>query len=83
MDVADGLDAHDADELAAVLVAPELHARGDLVVELARGHVRLVPAVVRYDPAIRGRGGVDDVQDGRAVVGTAGTYLAHARQSKD
>src|SRR3954447_11683617 len=33
-DVADGLDAHDAGELAARLVAPEPHAGGDLAVEL-------------------------------------------------
>ena len=37
VDLAQPLDPHDAHELAVVLVAPELHAGGELVVELLHG----------------------------------------------
>ena len=74
------LDAHDAEELAVVLVAPEAHARGDLAVELVRAHVRLVPAVRRDHAAVGLRGGVDDRQDRLALVVAARDGRSQPRQ---
>jgi hypothetical protein len=70
-DVAHGLDPHHARQRVAV--APERDAGGDLGVELAAGHVRLVPAVGRDDAAVRLGGGVDDRQDRVALVVAAGS----------
>src|SRR5216683_2348475 len=68
IDIANGLDAHDADHDSARLIAPELDSRGDLFVELVQIHVWIVPSV-RWDHAAIGlRGGVDDVEDGGALV---------------
>ena len=47
VDVTDRLDAHDAEQRAVLLVAPEHDARGDLAIELVEIHVRLVPAIRR------------------------------------
>jgi hypothetical protein len=67
-DVADRLDAHDADELAVRLDPREGDAGGDLAVELGAAHVRLVEAVGRDRAAVGLRGGVDDREDGVALV---------------
>ena len=61
--VVNRLDADDADQLAVVLIAPELDTGGDLSSELLGGHVRLVPAI-GWDHAPIGLGrGVDDRED--------------------
>jgi hypothetical protein len=77
IDVADGLDAHHPQQRAAVLVAPERDAGGDLGRELVHRHVRLVPAVGRYDVAVRLGGGVDDREDRLALVLAAGSDVRH------
>src|SRR5919106_6080616 len=50
------------------LVDPEPNTGGDLALELARLHIRLMPAIVRDYPAIGLGRGVDDHQDGAAFV---------------
>src|SRR4051812_11364585 len=77
VDVAHALDAHDPDERAVFLVAVEDDARGDLGVELVRGHVRVMPAVGGDDPAVGLGRRVDDREDGGAVVVVARADRAH------
>jgi hypothetical protein len=77
VDVADGLDAHDAEQLAAGLSTPEGDPGGDLVLKLAPRHVGLVPAV-RGDHSAVGLGRrVDDGEDGGALVVAARPDAAH------
>ena len=57
------LDAHHANQLAVLLVSPELDAIVDLVLQLLPGHVGLLPPV-RGDHAPVCLGGVvDDLED--------------------
>ena len=77
VDVAHGLDAHDAQQRAVGLVAPERHPGGDLAVELVRRHVRLVPAIGGDHSAIRLGGLVHDREDRGALVVAAGANVAH------
>jgi hypothetical protein len=76
-DVADGLDAHDAEQLAAGLSAPEGDPGGDLFLELAPCHVRLVPAVGGDHAAVGLGRRVDDGEDGGALVVAARPDAAH------
>ena len=71
VDVAERLDPDHPDELAVLLPAPELDARGDLAIQLLRGHVRLVPAIGGDDAAIRLGGRIHDREDGLGLVVTA------------
>src|SRR4051794_41924943 len=61
--VADRLDAHDSQQLAAVVVARERDAGSELGLELLRGHIWLVPAVGGDDAAVGLGGGVHDRQN--------------------
>src|SRR5216683_7383365 len=76
IDIANGLDAHDADQDSARLIAPKLDSGGDLFLKLVRIHVWIVPSVRRDHAAIGLRGGVHDVKDGGALVSTAAPYAA-------
>jgi hypothetical protein len=76
VDVADGLDAHDSEQRAALLVAPERDACADLGVEFVGGHVGVAPAVGGDHAAIRLRGRVDDREDRRVLVVAAGADVA-------
>jgi hypothetical protein len=77
VDLGKPLDAHDPEQLAVVLVAPELDAGRDLAVQLAHRHVRLVPAVGRDYAAVRLGCGVDDREDRLALVVTARADARH------
>jgi hypothetical protein len=77
VDVADGLDPHDAEQLAAGLGAPEGDPGGDLVLELALRHVGLVPAVGGDHAAVGLGRRVDDAEDGGALVVAARPDAAH------
>jgi hypothetical protein len=56
IDVANGLDAHHAEERALTLVPPEGDARRDLAMQILRCHIRLVPTVSGNHAAVRQRG---------------------------
>ena len=62
------------------VLAPTLpgHAGHDLAVELARAHVRVVPAVGGDDAAVGLGGGVDDLEDRLALVLAAGPDRRHS-----
>jgi hypothetical protein len=77
IDIADGLDAHHADQSAAGRRAPERDASGDLAVELGRVHVRVVPAVGGDHAAIGLGGRIHDRQDVAALVAAAEPDAAH------
>jgi hypothetical protein len=77
IDVAHGLDPHDPDEGAVVLAAPEGDARFDLPIELARGHVRLMPAIGWDHPAVGLGRAVDDCRYLRSLVIAAPTNASH------
>src|SRR6266550_5160437 len=68
IDIAYGLDAHDADQLAIRLISPEHNPAVDLAVELACAHVWLVPPISRNYAAICLRGGIHDREDCRPVL---------------
>ena len=67
--VVDVLDAHHADQTAAVKRAPEAHAGGDLATQLVGRHVGLVVAVGGNDAGVGGRGRVHN-RDHRVEVGS-------------
>jgi len=71
-----------AEQLAVRLATPERHARGDLLVELRGGHVRLPPAVGGDDAAVGLGRRVDDRQDRRALVVAAGADRGHAGHAR-
>src|SRR2546423_12750764 len=77
LDVKHRLDTHDAEQLAVGLIAPERDPGGDLVVELARGHVGLVRAIGWDHAPIRLRGIVDDRENRGSLVITTGANAAH------
>jgi hypothetical protein len=77
IDVAHRLDSHDADQRAVGLVAPERDPGGDLAIELAQRHVRLVPAIGWDDATICLGGSVDDREDRRSLVITARADAGH------
>ena len=77
VDVADGLEADDADQGPVALEAGEDDARGGLAVELGRRHVRVVPPVGGDHAAVGLRGGVDDREDRVPLVVPARPHLAH------
>jgi hypothetical protein len=53
IDIPDPLDAHDTKEnVEVILVSPEGHPSGDVLLKLAGGHVGLVPAIGRDCAAI-------------------------------
>jgi hypothetical protein len=81
IDVADGLDAHHADQRAVALGAPEDDAGRDLALELRRVHVRLVPAVGRDHPAIGAGGGVHDREHGGPLVVATSPDRTHGREA--
>src|SRR3954463_9850279 len=77
-DVAAGLDAHHADDLAVRLQTPERHAFADLPRQFLERHVRLVPAVDR-DYAFVSLGRViDDREERRQIFGDAGSDRGRA-----
>jgi hypothetical protein len=78
VDVADGLDAHDPEQRAVVLIGPERHAGRDLALEVGHRHVRLVPAVGGDHAAVGLGGGVDDLEDRVSLVLAAGPDRRHA-----
>jgi len=81
LDIPDRLESHDTGERAAGLIPPEAHARHDLILELALGHIRLVPAVGR-DHAPVGLGCcIDDLEDRVSLVIAAWPDRSHARES--
>src|SRR5580700_5509517 len=77
IEVAHGLDAHHTNQFALSLIAPEFDSGGDLAVELLQGHIGFVPAIGRDYAAIGLGGGVDDGEDGPALVTATGTDAAH------
>ena len=75
IDVAHRLEAHHACQLAVLLIAPERDTGGDLASELVPRHVGLVPPIGRDHTTIGLSGGVDDREDGRAIVVMAGAEV--------
>src|SRR6267378_1650960 len=71
------LDAHDSDQLAIRLIAPELDPGTDLAVELAPAHVWLVPPIRWDDPAICLRGDIHDREDRVTLVISTEPNAAH------
>src|SRR5919107_2258502 len=69
--VAQRLDPDHTDELAVLLVSPELDPGVDLARQLLGGHVRLVPAVSRDHAAVGLRGGIHEREDRLALVVSA------------
>lgn len=66
------LDAHDADQFAIFLVAPEPNPTLDLMAKLVSGHVGIVPAVWRDDATVGFCCLVDDRVDRVDVIVVAG-----------
>ncbi len=46
------LAAHYPQEAAGLLPAPEFHSRGQFTLEFSCRHIRVMPAVVRYDSLV-------------------------------
>src|SRR5262249_16928843 len=76
VDVAHRLEAHHAHQHAVLFMAPELNSGSNLTIELVRRHVGLVPLVIRDHAPISLSRGVNDRQDGRAIVIAARTDVA-------
>jgi hypothetical protein len=79
INIADTLDAHDADQRTVRLVAPEADPGGDLPFKLVQGHIRVVPAIIGNDAAISLGGSVDDPKNRSAIIITTGPNAAHDR----
>src|SRR5439155_22145555 len=75
------LDAHDPDQRAFRLVAPETDLGGDLALQFAKRHVRVVPAIVGDHAAISLGTSIDDGEDDRTLVISTRSDAAHRGNS--
>jgi hypothetical protein len=75
VNIAHWLDTHDPDQRAADFITPGADAGGDLALQLVHRHVRVMPAIVGYDPAIGFGSGIDDRENcGPLVIATKVGY---------
>ncbi len=77
IDVAHRLESHHANQRTVLLVAPERYAGGDLLIELRRRHIGVVPSIGRNHPAISLGSSIDDRKDLRTLVSAARTDAVH------
>jgi hypothetical protein len=77
VDIPHRLDAHHPDQNVVDFISPGCDACRHFGFKLAERHVRLMPTIVRYHPAVSVGRGVDDLQDDRAFVRTTEANLGH------